>query len=81
MKPIRFIADNSVQSVAKAAGIDGGISGVESCPMNVGDVICFPASPRLAFKITERMLFVGDETREAGWYLFIEPTPHPLYSD
>lgn len=76
-----FIASNSMQSVAKAAGINAEGFAADMCSFVVGDVICFPEAPALAFVVERRMYSPPSPTKPAKWYLFLEPTKHPLDED
>lgn len=79
MEPeLQFIVEqDSLKSVLVAAGVQMPTS-IPMCPVQVGDVIAYPAPSAVAVRVTRRWFRPGDEENPPRWYAHVEQVKHPL---
>lgn len=79
MTEIRFLVSESARDVVRSVGVPVR-SGpeFEPCPLNVGDLISYPAAPTLVFQVTRRWFRAAGDGKPAVWYLTLEIAGDPL---
>lgn len=78
MSSINFIVSDTQKSVALAAGITGKGEVFSHCSLHVGDVVSFPGSPHLFWKVVSRMYSAKNPPADGEWFVFLEPTQEPF---
>lgn len=76
---IRLVVADALKSTLLAAGASAfDARSVPACPLQVGDVIAYPAPHALALQVVARSYSPPDATRPPRWTLQLAQVPHPL---
>jgi hypothetical protein len=78
MAKVSFIVSDTVKTIGLAAGLNKHPTAIDACALHVGDVISFPESKGLFFRVTLRWLEAGSQSDPAEWNILLEPAPDPL---
>ena len=81
MTSVYFVTDDLTRTVVKSAGINAAATVFGPCPWQVGDLICFPESPLLAFRVQQRWFRAAGNGKPARWYLTVSKSEDPLPED
>lgn len=78
MAKVSFLVADKVKTIGLAAGLNQHPMPIDACALHVGDIISFPESAGLFFRVTQRWLEAGSQSKAAEWNIFLEPAPDPL---
>ena len=78
MTLLRFSLTDAQKSVSSAAGITTHGLQFVPCPMDTGDIICFPDAPELFYRIASRCFVAQRPPLESEWLMILEPCQDPL---
>jgi hypothetical protein len=79
MIEVSFVVSESLKDVARSVGIPTGPGPeIYPCPLAVGDLISYPASPSIAFRVSWRLYSHGSDAKPPRWLLGLEKADHPL---
>ena len=76
---IRFVLRDQVEKhAAMSTGFNAGQASVAACPYVVGDFVQDRNAPGFFFKVTGRVLKMGDQENVPVWKILLEACPNPF---